>query len=182
MLWAACCLGSFAFLRSGELTLLPRSSFDPSVHFSPSDIAVDDCQNPTIMRVHLKASKIDQTREGTDLYVGRSFNALCPIVAMLTYISVHGFDAGPSFRFDNGTPLTRPVFMEKVRVALQQASVDPTQFAGHSFRIGAATTAAAHSMSDATIQLLGRWRSDSYIRYVRPARQELAHLSRSLSQ
>lgn len=143
---------------------------------------MDDCQNPTIMRVHLKASKTDQTREGTDLYVGRTFNALCPIIAMPKYLSVRGFDAGPLFRFDNGTPLTRPVFVERVRLALQQAGVDPTRFAGHSFRIGAATTAAAHGVSDATIQLLGRWRSDSYIRYVRPAHQELAHLSRSLSQ
>lgn len=98
MLWAACCLGFFAFMRSGELTLPPGTAFDPSIHLSPSDIAVDDSLNPTVLRVHLKASKTDQTRSGTDLYIGRTYNALCPIVAMLRYLSVHRFVEGLLFQ------------------------------------------------------------------------------------
>ena len=41
MLWAACCLGFFAFMRSGEFTLPAGVTFDPSRRLSLSDVMVD---------------------------------------------------------------------------------------------------------------------------------------------
>ena len=70
MLWAACCLGFFAFLRSGEFTLPGGTAFDPDRHLSPADILVDNPGNPTTMRIHLRCSKMDQTHSGVDLFVG----------------------------------------------------------------------------------------------------------------
>ena len=51
-----------------------------------------------------------------------------------------------------------------MREALRQAGVDASKFAGHSFRRGAATTALEKVISDATIKMLGRWRSEAYTR------------------
>ena len=85
---------------------------------------------------------------------------MCPVVAMLRYLAVRGVDDGPLFRMKEGSPLTRVALVEKVRKALTQAGINPARYAGHSFRIGAATTAAASGISDATIQQLGRWRSN----------------------
>ena len=45
--------------------------------------------------------------------------------------------------------------------------LNPTQYKGHSFRIGAATLAAESGLSDAQIRLLGRWKSDSFRKYIR---------------
>lgn len=101
---------------------------------------------------------------------------------MLKYLQARGTGDGPLFCWRDGSPLSRPCLVDKVRQALRRGGVDPTHYSGHSFRIGAATTAAANGIGDATIQLLGRWASDSYTRYIRPPRQELASLSQVLTR
>ena len=181
LVWAACCLGFFAFMRSGELTVPTGSIFDCTIHLTPRDITVDDLQRPTMLKIHVKSSKTDPTRKGVDLFVDRTGNSLCPVVAMLRYLSMRGIDDGPLFREGNGNPLSWQNLIAKVRQALQQAGVDPSHYSGHSFRIGAATTAASRSISDATIQILGRWSSDSYTRYIRTPRQNLASMSQLLA-
>ena len=72
--------------------------------------------------------------------------------------------------------------MEKIKTALAQAGVNPSHYSGNYFRIGAATTAAVCSVSDATIQLLGRCKSGCYTRYIRPPHQELATTARLLAR
>ena len=46
MLWAACCLGFFGFLRVGEMTAPQQGVFDPDFHLGFTDIAVDDPVTP----------------------------------------------------------------------------------------------------------------------------------------
>lgn len=55
-------MGYFAFLRGSEFTV--ESSFDPSRHLASSDIAVDDYNNPSLLSIHLRQSKMDQHRVG----------------------------------------------------------------------------------------------------------------------
>ncbi|CAH3132139.1 unnamed protein product [Pocillopora meandrina] len=44
MLWVACCLGFFRFLRAGEFT--KNGPFYPSVHLTVADLQVDSSTNP----------------------------------------------------------------------------------------------------------------------------------------
>ena len=106
MLWAACCLGFFAFLRSGEFTA-PASTFDPTCHLSPQDILVDSYATPSMLEIKIKASKTDQTRRGVSLFVGRTYNCLCPVTAILAYLAVRGTSPGLLFLLKDGTTLTR---------------------------------------------------------------------------
>ena len=107
---------------------------------------------------------MDPFRAGMNVFVGESGNELCPIRAMTEYFSQRGSQSGPLFYFRNGRYLTRSRFVGQVREALRQAGVDASKFAGHSFRRGAATTALEKVISDATIKMLGRWRSEAYTR------------------
>ena len=54
------------------------------------------------------------------------------------------------------SPLTRLDLVGAVKTALAQAKVATKNYAGHSFCIGAATTAAAVGLEDSAIRSLGR--------------------------
>ena len=150
MLWAACCLGCFAFPRSGEFTA-PASTFDPTWHLSLQDILIDSHATPSMLEIKIKASKTDQTRRGVSLFVGRTYNYLCPVTAILAYLAVRGTSLGPLFLLKDGTTLRCQKLVKMVKSTLQLAGIDPSGYSGHSFRIGAATTAAAKGIDADTI-------------------------------
>lgn len=180
MLWAACCLGFFGFLRVGEMTAPQQGAFDPDCHLSFADIAVDNPANPSFMRVTIKQSKTDPFRQGVQLFIGRTWTDLCPVAAMLGYLDVRGPGPGPLLCFDDGAGLTRPRFVAHIREALRAAGVDESRYNSHSFRIGAATTAAARGIEGCVIKTLGRWESAAYMQYVRIPRRELTGYSQLL--
>ena len=151
LLWAACCLGFFGFLRSGEFTT-QTETYDPTWHLSIQDISVDCTEKPSFLKV---CSKTDQLRQGTTVVVGRTKSHICPVKSVLAYVACRGFKSGPLFCHQNGSPLTRSQLVNGLRSALSKAGVKCDNFSGHSFRIGAATTAAARGMADSTIQTLG---------------------------
>ena len=107
--------------------------------------------------------------------VGRSNSpvGLCAVVANVAYMVARGNSPGPYFLFADGRSLTRDRFVQAVRGALAASGVNPAGFSGHSFRIGAATTAAANGVSDSLIKTMGRWESLAYTLYIRTPREQL---------
>ena len=152
MLWAASCLAFFAFLRVGEFTAPGVSQFDDKVHLSVSDISVDRHDAPAMILINLKQTKTDQLRKGITVALDKTNKSpLCLVSALLSYLVVRGTAPGPLFISANGQFLTRAHFVEEVKKALQLAETDVSDFNGHSFRIGAASTP----------QLLTAWRTAS---------------------
>ena len=141
---------------------------------------VDNPSNPNIIKVRIKASKTDPFRNGVDVYIGKTGQLLCPVSALLNYLAVRGCNQGLLFQFANHSPLTKCEFTERFRSILDQAGIDSSLYAGHSFRIGAATTAAANGVEDSLIHTLGRWKSTAYLTYVRIPPENLAALSASI--
>ena len=80
------------------------------------------------------------------IIIGRTGGPLCPVAAILAYTVRRGPSTGPLFRFQDGRPLTCQRFVVRLREVLQAIGLQPEKYADHSFRIGAATTAAAQGI------------------------------------
>ena len=181
ILWAACLMAFFSFCRSGEVTVEREDRFDSSIHLSYSDLAIDNPLDPSAISILIKKSKTDQGRKGAKVYLGKTGDALCPIAAMEAYLSVRGNNPGALFHWESGVPLSKVNFMKHVWTALEQAGLPAKDYAGHSFRIGAANTAAVAGLEDSAIQTLSRWQSSAFKRYIRLDHQFLASISSTLA-
>ena len=179
--WAAMTLCFHGFFRAGELTVPSGKSFDANVHLSWGDVAIDDTRDPQAVRVRLRRSKTDQFGNGVEVVVGRTGDDLCPVAAVAAFIVKRGKTPGAFFLFPDGTPLTKAKFIEIMRNAVGELGLPKEHFAGHSFRIGAATAAARAGMEDSLIMTLGRWSSAAFLRYIRTPTAALAAATARLS-
>ena len=99
------------------------------------------------------------------IVLGVTRTDLCHVQALLEYLSLREREPGPLFLWSDGKPFTKTRLVEKVRLALKGAGLPEKEFAGHSFQIGATTTASAAGVQDSTIQALGRWKSSAFLSY-----------------
>ena len=165
LFWAACLTGFFGLLRCGEFTT--RSScFDVRTDLSLNDIQVDKRINPTVVLINIKVSKTDQFRQGHTIRLGASGSDICAVKALMCYLHHRGSSPGPLFMLPNGQPMSRDKFCSWLKDAMLRIG-ETGNYSGHSFRIGAATTAAAVGIPDHLIKTLGRWISDAYQLYIR---------------
>ena len=72
-------------------------TYDPSVHLSFSDIAVDNLERPAVLRLTIKQSKTDQFWKGVDLFLGKTDTDIRPVRALLNYLILHGTAQRPLF-------------------------------------------------------------------------------------
>ena len=185
VLWAVCCTAFFGFFRLGELLPGEGVTFNPRLHLAWGDVAVDGLQDPKMVRVHLKQSKTDQMGQGANIILGRTRTSsdlhVCPVAAVLGYVASWGAQPGAFFLGTRKEPIRKSTFVAKFRRILETLGFPQHQYADHSFRIGAATTAALAGVEDSTIQLLGQWQSAAFLRYVRTPQDRLAALSSTLA-
>ena len=134
------------------------------------------------MKVYLKQSKRNQMGEGVDVYVGHTNTPICPVTAVLAFIMRRGTSDGLFFLLSNNQPLTKQVFVARVRQALHELGLPEHHFAGHSFRIGAATATAKAGIEDSVIRALGRWNSAAFLSYIRTPREHLPQYSRTIAE
>ena len=148
VVWTIAITAFFGFFRLGELL----ASFDPTTQLAWGDVAVDNHQRPCMVRIHIKKAKCDQFGAGSDVVVGRTETDICPVIAMLDYIVSRGSSPGPFFFLSSKDLVTEPWFVAQLRTILAAVGLPQHQYAGHSFRIGAATTAAMVGIDDSTIE------------------------------
>ena len=70
LIWSACCVGLFSFLRCGEFLISDGQQFDANRQLSLADVTLD--RSPAQWRFYLfiLASKTDQFRQGSQVVLG----------------------------------------------------------------------------------------------------------------
>ena len=161
---AAFCLAFAGFLRIGEFTYNARDRED-------EDFAQWFLTRRSVrlykdhLELTLPASKTDPFRQGITLTIAASNDDACPVRALRQMF--HAYPASPSDPLFVGPrhEFHRDSVTATLRMALRVLGIEG-HYSGHSFRRGAATSARMAGLSDSDIQLLGRWKSDSYRLYI----------------
>ena len=176
MLWAAMLTAFFGFLRVSEYTSEFVKSFDPQHTLCCQDISV--INHPNAIDLQIKASKCDPFRVGITVRLAENKSLLCPVDALKKFSRVHPSKEGPLFTFQDGRYLSRKNFGAML-AKFKPKHID--NISSHSFRIGAATTAAAAGYPRWLIQALGRWSSDCFRDYLRVTDHTRNLVSRSMA-
>lgn len=184
VLFAACCVAYSGLLRCGEFTVRKRGEqFNTALHLARGSVQLLPSPDaPSHAVLTLPASKTDPFRSGVSITLAAALDQpSCPIRALQRMFTAIPRNADtPLFEGLDGAPLHRDDFIKGIRSALSLAGYKSSDYSGHSFRRGAATSAAAAGYSSHEIQLLGRWRSDAYKLYIDTDPSRILHLNRSL--
>ena len=164
MLSAAMTLAFFRFMRFGEFTMPNQNAYQLHRHLSMQDVIFyPTMDGAAYMTIRFKYSKTDPSGEGHTVTLHATNTLTCPVQGMRHYIKLRSYHAqSPLFLLVDGTVLTRVKFVTSLRCLLTKVGLQAELYAGHSFRIGAATTAAAAGLPDWLVQTMGRWSSECY--------------------
>ena len=164
----------FEFMRVREFTIPAEGSYKKTSRQFPADVSVDRRDNPHLLRVTIKHSKSNPFCQGVHIYLGATDRPICPVVSKLKHFAVQGNHRGPLFITEDGSGVTRQTHAALINCLLSRLNLSTKNYNTHSFRLGAATSAAEARIPDTYIKIMGRWRSDTYLK-TRP--QDLANLN-----
>ncbi|CAC5393943.1 unnamed protein product [Mytilus coruscus] len=127
--------------------------------------------NTEMASFHLKL-EIFHLEKGINIQLHKLGRLICPYKTLLEYIQVRKEfspinQTDPLFITIDKKPLERQYFLTCIKKVLDICGFNSNHYNGHSFRIGAATSAGKAKIEDHLIKTLGHWSSDSYIRYIR---------------
>lgn len=155
--------GIFCLSRVGEIT---ASASGHNLHINQLTKLVNHNQEIVALKVTFFNSKHNYNQRPFSLEISRQ-NFCCPVQLILEFLHLRGNKPGPLFIMQDGCPVSRSVFSEKLSICIKYCGLNPSRYKSHSFRIGAASHAAEGGMSDAQIRTLGRWKSNAFLKCIR---------------
>ncbi len=173
----ACCL------RVGECTAAPSVQRPPllrsGVRFQSVPARSAHGGTVRVMFLHVRSSKADSFNVGEDAFAAAGSDALNaarrpgdsgvdPVTFVEEFVRRHPApDDAPAFSLACGRPVSPADFRAVIKRAVAAAGLDPARYSAHSVRIGAAVAMADAGIDIATIKAVGRWRSATFLRYLR---------------
>jgi hypothetical protein len=162
----------YGFLRCGEFTV----SNVHNVYLLFKDVTFSE--DRASFQLLLRSSKTDPFSQGVPVTIFNT-NPLKPVSLMHRYLTQRAnqgaIPTSPLFPESELSvlPLTRSTFISLLKQSLLKVGYSDHQYSGHSFRIGACTSGAAGGVQDHVLQVLGRWKSSCYSRYIRTQKSTL---------
>ena len=170
---AMCACAFFAALRVGEITCRPGESVNNLINLEQ----IFEMRNRRGVVEAIKLSLIhfkhSDTLHPVDILIYRD-NPVCPVSLLSTFLQLRGSSRGPLFSWPNNQAISRSFFTNCLNQTLDFCGLDRSRYKSHSFRIGAASWAAAKGLSDAQIRTFGRWKSNAFLRYIRTSTIKLS--------
>ncbi|PIO15252.1 hypothetical protein AB205_0192380 [Aquarana catesbeiana] len=172
---AAIYLAYYGFLRPSEFTCSnPASQVLRRHHFARY-------QDHFIL--HLAVSKTQQSGSRVDIHLYKTNNIWCPVTVLDRLLSILPEQSDSSLFVPFPVkPLSACQFVKHVRILLRNLRLNPSQYSGHSFRIGAASAASHHGVPDHVNKRLGRWKSACFARCIPNPQVEMAQAFTKLAQ
>lgn len=129
---------------------------------------------PDHFSLQLTNNKNQQTGQGFGINYYKTINIWCP-VDILDQLSSKFAAApldSPLLPFPK-QPLASKQLISHVRILLANLGLNPKQFSGHSFRIGAASSASKQGVLSHVFKYMGRWQSACYSQYIPDPHDEI---------
>ena len=183
---AACCMIAFAgCFRLGELCAPRKRTYNPAIHVATSDVASID--SGAALKLFMGPTKADQQALKARRHQ-RQFRItgrpICAGTLLAQLLKHRRAPSSPLFQDHHGNQLkvrTMVNFARKALLAYGMPKAETLLYKGHSFRIGAATTAMLNGASPDQLRLLGAWDSDAYRRYLQQREDSFTPITDLLS-
>ena len=165
--WTACVMAFFGYLRVSEYCTAYAE------RQSPADLRLGDLTvRSDEVILTLRSSKTDPFREGQRVALRPTGRSICPVSVVHALISSLKKSRlrqprSPVLTFADGSFLSCSRFRHFIK-RMMAYHPEGHRFGTHSFRIGAATTAALIGQHPDEIKRAGRWKSNVYAGYIRP--------------
>ncbi|KAF7972865.1 hypothetical protein HWV62_16908 [Athelia sp. TMB] len=164
VVFACACTAFWGQCRLGELLPTSISADNSNI---PSRASLRHSRNQRARILRLPRTKT--SRRGEDVALVSQLHGICPIAALNHHFQLNQLPSdSPLFAYlSNGsvTQLSRTKFLERCN-AIWVAAGYPRS-TGHSFRIGGTTELLLSGVPPDVVKALGRWSSDSFLRYWR---------------
>ncbi|KDQ49030.1 hypothetical protein JAAARDRAFT_144039 [Jaapia argillacea MUCL 33604] len=165
----------YAAARVGEFMVRQLDTFNPAIHVKPSDKRQEQDRNG-LMTTTFHLPQMKSSLDGKDVYWARQDGPTDPEAAWIQHQEVNQPLADGhlfAYRFKDGyRPLTKAKFLERLRTAAREASLEPLQ--GHGICIGPTLEYLLRGLPFDVVKAKGRWASDVFMLYLQKHAQIMA--------
>ena len=183
------CIGLALLCRASELLMTPDNHYlrgldvrfhtnnsrsDEENYFPPSQAATHVLSAVTGVSINIRSAKNDQAGKGHKYYFSKrtvsDSIAFCLVTEMFQWAAfATPADLDPFLSHKGTWQLSYAAYLRTVKRVAKDCGFNPNRFGTHSIRIGGASILAAAGHPNHYIRMMGRWNSETFMRYLRSA-------------